>query len=85
MSHEVLMLAVRHAYHFAVASMFMLGTAVVFNLFVWNWLAWLIAAALAYVIRDSFDVAGDKLYGQSTDAAAWCIRKFRSFNAKDAS
>ena len=81
MSYETLMLAVRHAYHFAVASMFMLGTALVFNLFVWNWLAWLIAAVLAYVIRGSFDVAGDTLFDKSTDAAAWCIRKFRSKEA----
>lgn len=75
-------LNVHNVAHFAinvvVGAAFAIGMATMLSTFLWTWLAWALSFLIGATAIPELNNVGDAIYNKSTDAAAWCIRKFRA-------
>ena len=81
MEASVIVTFLRASFQFAARCMFMFGVFSALNVLLWAWLAFLLAAIISVFSQEHIDKASAFAYDKSVDAAAWCVRKFRSFNA----
>lgn len=70
----------KYACDFVVGFTFGYAVCSVLITFLWAWLAFLLTMLLTCACLPALEVVSDAAYNKSTDAAAWCIRKFRQFN-----